>query len=89
MQQFSLQGYSEPLRLDRTAFGGGLLLYFRDDIPVKPLPLISGNIECILSEITTAKNKWILIGTYNPNKSLILKHLSTLELSLLSLLIPI
>ena len=80
--QFFLEGYSEPHRLDRTAFGGGLLLYFRNDIPVKPLPLISGNIECIFSEITISRKKWLLVGTYNSSKSLISKHLSTLELSL-------
>ena len=80
--QFFLEGYSEPHRLDRTAFGGGLLLYFRNDIPVKPLPLISGDIECIFSEITISRKKWLLVGTYNSSKSLISKHLSTLELSL-------
>ena len=53
--QFFLQCYSEPIRLDRTANGGGLLLYLRDDIPVKPLPVIAGNIECVISEITISK----------------------------------
>ena len=80
--QFFIQGYSEPHRLDRTAGGGGLLLYFREDIPTKPLPLISRNIECIFSEITISKKKWLLIGSYNPKKSLIISHLSTLEVSL-------
>ena len=80
--QFFLQGYSEPIRIDRTANGGGLLLYLRDDIPVKPLPLITGNIECIISEVTISKKKWLLVGTYNPSKTLISKHLSILETSL-------
>ena len=55
------------------------MLYFRSDIPTKPLSLVSGNIECIIVEVTISKKKWLLIGTYNPNKSLISKHLSTLE----------
>ena len=80
--QFFLQGYSEPVRLDRTANGGGLLLYLRDDIPVKQLPVIAGNIECVISEVTISKKKWLLLGTYNPSKSMISKHLSTLETSL-------
>ena len=80
--QFFIQGFSEPLRLDRTATGGGLLLYLRDDIPSKPLPLILGNIECLISEVTISKKKWVLIGSYNPNKSLISKHMETLETSL-------
>ena len=63
--QFFLQGYSEPQRLDRTASGGGLLLYFRSDIPVKPLPLISVGIECIFSEITISKkNGCLLVFTF-------------------------
>ena len=80
--QFFRSGYSEPHRLDRTANGGGLLLYLRSDIPVKPLPLINNKIECIMVEITISKKKWLVIGTYNPNKSMILNHLSVLEESL-------
>ena len=82
MPQFFLQGYSEPLRLDRTANGGGLLLYIRDDIPVKQLPLISGNIECVIAEVTISKKKWLLLGIYNPSKTLISTHLSTLAMNL-------
>ena len=53
--QFFLHGYSQPHRLDRTAKGGGLLFYLRNDIPAKPLSLISENIECIILEITVSK----------------------------------
>ena len=60
--QFFLHGYSEPHRLDRTANGGGLLLYLRNDIPAKPLSLVTGNIECIILEVTISKKKWLLIG---------------------------
>ena len=80
--QFVIQGYSDPHRLDRTANGGGLLLYLRSDISAKPLPLIDSIIECIILEVTTSKKKWLLFGTYNPSKSLISKHLKDLERSL-------
>ena len=80
--QFFIQGYSDPQRLDRTANGGGLLLYLRSDIPTKPLPLIESSIECILLEMTISKKKWLLIGTYNPSKSRITKHLEDLGRSL-------
>ena len=33
--QFFLNGYSTPFRLDRNAYGGGILLYVREDIPSK------------------------------------------------------
>ena len=76
--QFFLSGYNEPVRLDRTAKGGGLLLYVRQDIPCKVLSLDS-NIECITVEIRISKVKWLLLGTYNPSKSLISNHLVYLE----------
>ena len=53
--QFYLDGYSEPHRLDRTASGGGLLLYLRSDIPVKALPLILGGIECKFQKLPFIK----------------------------------
>ena len=36
-QQFTLEGYSEPYRLDRNREGGGVLVYIREDIPSKQL----------------------------------------------------
>ena len=33
--QFLIEGFSTPYRLDRTAKGGGILLYIRRDIPSK------------------------------------------------------
>ena len=39
LAQFCVEGYSTPYRLDRTCKGGGLLLYVRDDIPLKQIKL--------------------------------------------------
>ena len=50
--------------------GGGLLLYIRDDVTVKPLSLVSTGIECIILELSIAKKKWLLMGIYNPHKNL-------------------
>ena len=41
--QFQIKGFSDPFRVDRNCHGGGILLYAREDIPVKllsvePLP---------------------------------------------------
>ena len=61
--QFLLNGFSTPFRLDRTANGGGLLLYVRHDIPCKLLNLNS-EIQCIVTEVTIGKKKcyyWVLI----------------------------
>ena len=80
--QFMRHGYSEPYRLDRTAYGGGLLLYVRNDIPTRELPLVTGSIECIMIEATVAKKKWLIIGAYNPHKATISNYLSVVEKSL-------
>ena len=31
--QFTINGFTAPYRLDRNANGGGILLYIREDIP--------------------------------------------------------
>ena len=80
--QFEIQGYSPPFRLDRNAHGGGLLFYARSDIPCKSLPLVSENIECVISEITISKKKWLTLGIYNPDVKTITKHLSAVEKNL-------
>ena len=65
----------------RTDNGGGILLHTRYDIPAKKLPILgTENIECIILEITIATKKWLLLGTYNPDISLIIKHLYVLSL---------
>ena len=55
--QFRLNGYADPLRLDRTVHGGGLLLYIRNDITSTPLRLVSNHIECIIAEVKISNNK--------------------------------
>ena len=35
--QFLMEGYSVPFRLDRNSVGGGIMIYIRDDIPCKEL----------------------------------------------------
>ena len=81
--QFRLDGYSfPPIRFDRTANGGGLLLFLRCDLPFKHLPLVFGGIECIILDVTISKKKWFLMGTYNPKKSMISKYISVLEKNL-------
>ena len=77
-EQFRLNGYGDPYRLDRNTEGGGLLLYFRNDITTKRLTLIDNDIECIISEVNISKRKWLLVGIYNPHKSQISSFLRLL-----------
>ena len=58
LNQFILEIFTPPYRLDRTMHGGGLMLFVREDIPSKLLPNIdpSGNIENIFVEIIFVDN---------------------------------
>ena len=75
--QFLIQGYVAPLRLDRNSRGGGILIYVREDIPCKELKCQkhSKDIECIYFEINLHNNKWLLMGGYNPHKDTISQFL--------------
>ena len=46
--KFLLNGYSIPFRLDRNAYGGGILLYVSEDIPSKLLLVEENLIEGFL-----------------------------------------
>ena len=54
--------------MDRNAFGGGILIYVRQDIRSKQLKKhkFADNIEGIFVEINFYKSKWLLFGTYHP-----------------------
>ena len=68
-----IKGYTNPYRLDRTANGGGILLYIREDIPSTPVnfPGATGDIENLFVEINLRKKKWLLGCCYNPHKRMI------------------
>ena len=71
--QFSIKGYS-LYRRDRNAYGGGIILYVKDDIPSKILS-ISPHSENFYIEINMRKKKWLIGCIYNPNLSLISSQL--------------
>ena len=66
--QFRIDGLSAPFRLDRNRFGGGVIIYVREDIPCKPLTkyILPGDIERTFFEINLRKKKWLLFGGYCP-----------------------
>ena len=84
VNQFLIDGFSPPYRLDRNADGGGIMLYVREDIPSKPLSNndIDSEIENIFVEINLRSKKWLICGTYNPKTSYIKNHLQLLSQSL-------
>ena len=66
--QFRIDGFSAPFRLNRNKFGGGVLIYVREDIPCKKLTkhILPDDIEEIFVEINLRKTKWLLFGGYRP-----------------------
>ena len=81
-RQFSLSGFSEPFRFDRTQHGGGLLVFIRENIPCKCLNINISFIEALFIELNLREKKWLLCCLYNPHKSMISKHLHELQLIL-------
>ena len=65
-QQFSLDGFSAPYRLDRNREGGGVLIYVREDIPSKQLSkhTFTKNVEGLFIEVNLRKTKLLLFGDY-------------------------
>ena len=64
--QFTIDGYSEPYRLDRNKHGGGVMIYIREDIPSKLLNKhsFSETIEGLFIEINLCKTKLLLFGSH-------------------------
>ena len=65
-EQFSMEGYSDPLWLDRDANGGGPLVYVRSDIPSTELKSFKfdNDVECVYSEINLRGRKWVIFSIY-------------------------
>ena len=81
LNQFLIEGFGIPFRVDRNAHGGGLIVYIREEIPCKELNRrnIPKDIEGIFIELNINRNKWFLMGGCNPSKdsiSYFLSHIS-------------
>ena len=79
--QFKIPGYVLPCRLDRNQFGGGIMVFAREDIPSRVLSL-NKSIESLFIELNFRKKKWLLCCTYNPNRNNISSNLDLLRRSL-------
>ena len=54
-------------------FGGGIMIFVREDIPSRVLCLTK-SIESLFIELNFRKKKWFLCCTYNPNRNNISSH---------------
>ena len=68
--QFYIEGYSPPFRLDRSANGGGVLVYDREDITCRELKgrPPRKKLEGIFLEGNLKRTRWLVFGGYNPSK---------------------
>ena len=80
-EQFIIDGYSKPIRLDRNCHGGGVLFLIRDDLPCRVLSshTLPDNVEGIFIEITIRKSKWLIMGAYCPHKEKISYFLNSVS----------
>ena len=81
VSQFCVPGYSVPVRLDRTGFGGGIMLYVKEHIPCRMLSKFTfeKEIEAFTIEINLGKVKWLLVCSYNPNFCNLSGHLNAID----------
>ena len=75
--QFHIKGFNIPFRLDRNKYGGGLLLYIRNntnDVLFKDY-VFPDNTEAFFIEILLKSCKWLRCCSCNPNRINATTHL--------------
>ena len=70
LENFLIDGFSKPYRLDRDSLGGSILLYVREDIPKNLLEVETKLIEGFYVEINLRNDKWLINCSYNPHKNI-------------------
>ncbi len=83
LNQFKIEGFSEPFRFDRKNGAGGVFIYIRSNIPAKIIKNdLPKNIDGLFVEINLHNKKWVIFGGYNPKKANISNFLSHIGNSL-------
>ena len=81
--QFTIEGYAAPIRLDSNGRGGGIILYIREDIPARLLiTSLPKDFEGFFIELNLRKKKILMCCSYNPAKSDMSSHVSIVGRSL-------
>ena len=63
MGQFQIEGFSRPIRLDRTRNGAGLIVFTRNDLTCHELKphVLYPELECTFLEVGIRQNKWLVL----------------------------
>ena len=58
--QFQIEGFTRPIRLDRTRSGGGIIIFVRDDLTCNELKprVLFPELECTFFEMRIRQSKW-------------------------------
>ena len=70
--QFKVPEFITPFQRDQNRFGGGIMVFVREDIPSKLISIKALNIEV---ELNFCEEKWLLSCSYNHNMSTITDYL--------------
>ena len=78
--QFLINSFYVPYRLDRNKERAGISLYVRDKISVLPMSRYSlpPHIEILLLELNLRNRKWLIYCSYNSQNNLVKEHLRVL-----------
>ena len=67
--QFQVEGFQEPIRLDRNKNGGGIMIYIRDGLDAKEIKSHRlKNVEGLFIKLVIRNTKWLIMAGYNPDK---------------------
>ena len=77
LDQFKIDGFNAPFRLDRNNDGGGVMLFVQDDIPAKLIASETPLIEGLYVEVKLRKQKSLISCCYNPSKSMTSQRMET------------
>ena len=68
VNQFKIEGYKTPYRLDISQNKGGIMAYINENIPSRRLmkTTIPRDIQIIPFEINIRKRKWLILAIYKP-----------------------
>ena len=77
--QFIINGYNQPYRLDRRTNGGGILVYVCSDIPRMKISVPNLTLECLFIELNIRRKEMLLCCSYNPHKNSISFHLNEIS----------
>ena len=82
--QFLIESFSKPFRFERTAKGGGILLYIRENIPCRHRKQITLNnlSKGFFVELNLRSKQWLVGCSYNPRKKNTASHLSNVSAAL-------